>query len=152
MLVQSGDAGPSWQDPGSEHHTPSKHTLHRGNVHTFGKDAVGRPADEEGRAENDDDGTRNAKKPHPGRRKAVEKDFLFTWGAGNTGVLGHQTYEDEARPRPVDYDFGKITQISCGKFHLAVLDARGSGREKHTKCNVTREVSQGDFKRCQKYF
>ncbi|XP_041049775.1 probable E3 ubiquitin-protein ligase HERC3 isoform X2 [Carcharodon carcharias] len=53
----------------------------------------------------------------------LTKDGLvFTFGAGSYGQLGHNSTEDEIKPRLVGYLFGnKVSQIACGSHHTLVF-------------------------------
>ncbi|XP_041043914.1 uncharacterized protein LOC121277979 [Carcharodon carcharias] len=53
----------------------------------------------------------------------LTKDGLvFTFGAGSFGQLGHNSTEDEIKPRLVGYLFGnKVSQIACGSYHTLVF-------------------------------
>ncbi|XP_041049805.1 probable E3 ubiquitin-protein ligase HERC4 isoform X2 [Carcharodon carcharias] len=53
----------------------------------------------------------------------LTKDGLvFTFGAGSYGQLGHNSREDEIKPRLVGYLFGnKVSQIACGSYHTLVF-------------------------------
>ncbi|XP_051896977.1 probable E3 ubiquitin-protein ligase HERC4 [Pristis pectinata] len=48
--------------------------------------------------------------------------FVFTFGAGAYGQLGHNSTKDEIKPRLVSGLFGKkVSQIACGRYHTLVL-------------------------------
>ncbi|XP_078385990.1 putative E3 ubiquitin-protein ligase HERC4 [Cetorhinus maximus] len=53
----------------------------------------------------------------------LTKDGLvFTFGAGSYGQLGHNSTEDEIKPRLVGCLFGnKVSQIACGSYHTLVF-------------------------------
>ncbi|XP_078385864.1 putative E3 ubiquitin-protein ligase HERC3 [Cetorhinus maximus] len=53
----------------------------------------------------------------------LTKDGLvFTFGAGSFGQLGHNSTEDEIKPRLVGCLFGnKVSQIACGSYHTLVF-------------------------------
>ncbi|XP_029379415.1 probable E3 ubiquitin-protein ligase HERC3 [Echeneis naucrates] len=47
---------------------------------------------------------------------------VFTFGSGQHGQLGHNSFRDELRPRLVAELLGaKVTKISCGRHHTLVL-------------------------------
>ncbi|XP_029910454.1 probable E3 ubiquitin-protein ligase HERC3 isoform X2 [Myripristis murdjan] len=47
---------------------------------------------------------------------------VFTFGSGQFGQLGHNSFRDELRPRVVSELWGaKVTEISCGRHHTLVL-------------------------------
>ncbi|XP_026166477.1 probable E3 ubiquitin-protein ligase HERC3 isoform X2 [Mastacembelus armatus] len=47
---------------------------------------------------------------------------VFTFGSGQYGQLGHNSFRDELRPRIVAELWGaKVTKIACGRYHTLVL-------------------------------
>ncbi|KAM3870243.1 putative E3 ubiquitin-protein ligase HERC3 [Diretmus argenteus] len=46
---------------------------------------------------------------------------VFTFGGGQYGQLGHNSFSDELRPRPVELCGAKVTKIACGRHHTLVL-------------------------------
>ncbi|XP_078065271.1 putative E3 ubiquitin-protein ligase HERC3 [Mustelus asterias] len=53
--------------------------------------------------------------------------FVYTFGAGSYGQLGHNSTMDEIKPHLVGYLFGnKVSQIACGSYHtLAFVPSSG---------------------------
>lgn len=50
---------------------------------------------------------------------------VFTFGSGQYGQLGHNSFEDELRPRLVAELWGaKVIKIACGRHHTLVLTDR----------------------------
>ncbi|XP_078065298.1 putative E3 ubiquitin-protein ligase HERC3 [Mustelus asterias] len=48
--------------------------------------------------------------------------FVYTFGAGSYGQLGHNSTKDEIKPHFVGYLFGnKVSQIACGSHHTLVF-------------------------------
>ncbi|XP_072898000.1 E3 ubiquitin-protein ligase HERC2-like [Hemitrygon akajei] len=54
--------------------------------------------------------------------------FVYTFGAGAFGQLGHNSTKDEIKPRLVSGLFGKkVSQIACGSYHtLAFVPSSGT--------------------------
>ncbi|XP_072112516.1 probable E3 ubiquitin-protein ligase HERC4 isoform X1 [Mobula birostris] len=54
--------------------------------------------------------------------------FVYTFGAGAFGQLGHNSIKDELKPRLVSGLFGKkVSQIACGSYHtLAFVPSSGT--------------------------
>ncbi|KAL7402017.1 hypothetical protein ABVT39_008232 [Epinephelus coioides] len=47
---------------------------------------------------------------------------VFTFGSGQYGQLGHNSFSDELRPQLVaDFGGAKVTRIACGRHHTLVL-------------------------------
>ena len=56
------------------------------------------------------------------------RDFIGTqaecWGAGEFGVLGNQSFQDQTTPVPVM--LSTVTQIRIGHEHTCALDSTGA--------------------------
>ncbi|KAM4734623.1 putative E3 ubiquitin-protein ligase HERC3 [Anableps anableps] len=74
---------------------------------------------------------------------------VFTFGSGRYGQLGHNSFQDELRPRLVAELWGtKVTKTACGRYHTLVLtdhmkvysfgcnDHQQLGREKESHSSV----------------
>ncbi|KAM8750883.1 putative E3 ubiquitin-protein ligase HERC3 isoform 2-T2 [Acanthopagrus schlegelii] len=82
---------------------------------------------------------------------------VFTFGSGQHGQLGHNSFSDELRPRLVAELWGaKVTKIACGRHHtLALTDSkrvysfgcdeqgqRGHGEESHPSVPLPVQLPQ----------
>uniref|UniRef100_A0A7S2SHN0 FYVE-type domain-containing protein n=1 Tax=Mucochytrium quahogii TaxID=96639 RepID=A0A7S2SHN0_9STRA len=67
---------------------------------------------------------------------------LYTWGAGDSGCLGHGSMEDVDSPRRIK-DLTSVSAIDCGEFHMGVI------RESHDVytwgCGISGCLGHGDF-------
>ncbi|XP_067356937.1 probable E3 ubiquitin-protein ligase HERC3 isoform X1 [Channa argus] len=91
---------------------------------------------------------------------------VFTFGSGQCGQLGHNSYCDELRPRVVAELWGsKVTKIACGRHHTLVMTESksiysfgsmdqgqlGRGDESHPSVPLLVQLPQGndnDLKIC----
>lgn len=47
---------------------------------------------------------------------------MFTFGSGLYGQLGHNSLQNEQRPRLVAELWGaKVTKAACGRYHLIII-------------------------------
>ncbi|XP_070686885.1 probable E3 ubiquitin-protein ligase HERC4 [Pempheris klunzingeri] len=68
---------------------------------------------------------------------------VFTFGSGQYGQLGHNSFSDELRPRLVAELWGaKVTRIACGRHHTLVLT--GSKRVYSFGCGEQGQLGHGE--------
>ncbi|XP_070686886.1 probable E3 ubiquitin-protein ligase HERC4 [Pempheris klunzingeri] len=68
---------------------------------------------------------------------------VFTFGSGQYGQLGHNSFSDELRPRLVAELWGaKVTRIACGRCHTLVLT--GSKRVYSFGCGEQGQLGHGE--------
>lgn len=55
---------------------------------------------------------------------------MFTFGSSGYGQLGHNSLQDELRPRVVAELWGAVvTQISCGRYSFSMLLSKATCSE-----------------------
>ncbi len=73
-----------------------------------------------------------------------EKGRVWTWGWGVHGQLGHDSIENEFRPKRLLVK-AKVTSISCGYAHTLILTAKG--RVMAFGCGLFGQLGNGDNKK-----
>ncbi|XP_013767854.1 E3 ISG15--protein ligase HERC5-like [Pundamilia nyererei] len=75
---------------------------------------------------------------------ALTKDgAVFTFGSGQYGQLGHNSLQNEQRPRLVAELWGaKVTKVACGSYHTLVLT--GSKKVYSFGCNEQGQLGRGE--------
>uniref|UniRef100_A0A672YRH4 Probable E3 ubiquitin-protein ligase HERC3 n=1 Tax=Sphaeramia orbicularis TaxID=375764 RepID=A0A672YRH4_9TELE len=85
---------------------------------------------------------------------------VFTFGSGQHGQLGHNSFRDELRPRLVAEFWGsKVTQVACGRHHtLALTESKkiysfgcgeqgqlGRGKKNHRAVPLPVQLPPGNY-------